>query len=293
MGLSWAHILGDAFSASEFMNMLGQYMQGSPGQSLTSHHQQPKIICLQDPPQPEYPPPNTTREPVSVKRVNPVGSHWVIPSTNCKIGTFTFNLSPKQVDQLHSRVHGSKMNDNNSTSPCFEVITTIMWKSIAKIRKDLDTNVVTICRPRTTKRHKIVPYNGQVIGTVEVTFSVSSADPMELIQLVVENVVDESDMVEELVNKEMGKHDFVVYGANLTFVDMEEANVYGFEIKGRRPRFASYTIGGIGDKGVIVLLPGPKNGIDGGNGNKLIMTFLPEDEIELLKSELKEEWCIG
>ncbi|XP_021759763.1 protein ECERIFERUM 26-like [Chenopodium quinoa] len=276
MGLSWAHILGDAFSATEFMNMWTQYMQG--------HHQNPKTLAIQHPSQPKYKPLSPTQEPTSVKRVNPVGDHWVNP-TNCKIGTHTFHLTPQQLDQLHLKVHGSKMNDKDS-SQCFEVITAIIWKSIAKIRNDLETKNVTICRPKTIKKEHGMPYNGQVLGTVEAKFSVSSADPLTLVHLIAENYVDEGNMVEELVNHDVSKFDYIVYGTNLTFVDMEQVDIYGFEIKGKRPTFACYTIDGVGDKGSILVLPGTKDG-------KLVVLHLDENEIESFKHELNKEWCIA
>lgn len=282
MGLSWAHILGDAFSASEFLNMWSQYMHG--------HHQHPKTLAPQDPTQPENLPLNPSHEPISVKRISPVGNHWVVPA-NCKIGTYTFHLTSKELGQLHFRIHGSKMN-GNSPIQCFEVITAIMWRSIAKIRKDLETKSVTICRPKTIKRQQVVPYNGQMLGTLKVNFPVSSVDPLNLVHLITENVTDESDMVEELVNNEMSEFDFIVYGANLTFVDMGKANVYDFKIKGNCPTFASYTIDGIEDKGAVLVLPGPTSKENEDNGSKLIVLLLPENEIEPLKNELKEEWCI-
>ncbi|XP_021776348.1 protein ECERIFERUM 2-like [Chenopodium quinoa] len=285
VGLSWAHILGDAFSAVEFMNTLGHYIQ-----IQGSNKEKPKLISLQDPPQSEYPLSKSTREPISVKRVDPVGSHWVLPF-NSKIGFHTIHLNSNQLGELHSMVHGTKMNDN-CTSQFFEVITSIMWKSIAKIRKDLETNVVTICRPKSIKRQGVVPHNGQMLGVVKVNFAVSNVAPLKLVHSIVEGVIDESDMVEELVNKETGESDFFVYGANLTFVDVEKADVYGFEMKEKHPRFASYSIGEIGDKGVVLVLPGPKDENSKGNDAKLIVVQLPEDEIEPLKSELKEKWCI-
>ncbi|KMT00206.1 hypothetical protein BVRB_1g020210 [Beta vulgaris subsp. vulgaris] len=282
VGLSWAHILGDAFSASEFMNTFSQYIQ--------NNHQQPKTISLQNTHQPTHPHPNPTRQPISVKRVGPVGNHWVLPA-NYKIGIHTLHLQLKQLHQLHSKVYGSKINDNGPTK-YFEVITAIIWRSIAKIRKDKETDIVTICRSKTSQRQQMMPYNGQVLSTVGANCSVSSVDPLLLVKFIAENLVEETEMVEELVNKELSTSDFIVYGRNLTFVDMEEVDIYNFKLKGKCPVFASYTVGGIGDKGVVMVLPGPRDGKDGEDDGKVIVLLLPEDEIECLKSEFKNEWCI-
>ncbi|CAO2834543.1 unnamed protein product [Amaranthus hypochondriacus] len=287
IGLSWAHVLGDPFSASQFMNTFSEYMQG--------HFQfhQPKVLTIQDAPapQPNYPLSDPTHEPISVKRVDPVGNHWVLP-TNSKLGTHTLLLTQKQLHQLHTKVSGTNLNDVKPIR-YFEVITAIVWKSIAKIR-DLKTNFVTICRPKSVKRKDLVPHNGQLLGRINVDFSVSNADPLKLINAIVDNVVDESEIVEKLVNKEMGKFDFYVYGANLTFIDMEEADIYGFKLKGNCPRFACYSIDGIGDKGAVLVVPGPQYGGNGEeHGSKLVVLHLPQDEIEPLKDELMKEWCIA
>ena len=285
IGLSWAHVLGDPFSASEFMDTFGEYMHG--------HFQfhQPKVLTIQHSPQPNCPLSDPTQEPISVKRVDPVGNHWVLP-TNCKIGTHTLLLTQKQLDQLHTKVSGTKHNDVKPTQ-YFEVITTIMWKSIAKIR-DLKTNCVTVCRPISVKRKGLVPHNGQLLGRINVDFSVSNADPLKLMNAIVDNVVDESEIVENLVNKEIDKFDFYVYGANLTFVDMEEADIYSFKLKENCPRFACYSIDGIGNKGAVLVVPGPQYGGNGeDHGSKLVVLHLPQDEIEPLKDELIKEWCIA
>ncbi|KAL2941375.1 Protein ECERIFERUM 26-like, partial [Bienertia sinuspersici] len=285
VGLSWAHILGDVLSASDFMNMWSQYMQGN--------HKDPKTLSLQYPQKSKHLPSSPAQEPISVKRVSPMGNNWVLP-TSSKIHTHTFHLTPKQLDELHSKIHGSNNDINdNSTSQSFEVITAILWKSIAKVRNDLETKSVTICRPKTINRQQRIPYNGQVLGTIEANFLVSGANPLTLVNMIVGELVDENDMIEELVNKEIGKFDFIFYGTNITFVDMTEADVYDFKLKGNSPTFASYTVGGIQDKGAIFVFPGPNKGTDEDNRGKVIMLNLPKNEIHSVKTELKEGWCIA
>ena len=46
-----------------------------------------------------------------------------------------------------------------------------------------------------------------------------------------------------------------MYGANLTFVNLEEADFYGMELKGQKPVHVSYFIDGVGDEGVVLVTP--------------------------------------
>lgn len=280
VGLSWAHILGDVFSASAFMNNLGQHLQGQKAQ----------ILAFPDLPKPEYPLRSPSQDPLSLKRVDPVHDHWVAP-TNCKMLTHFFSLSSTQLDEMLSRVHGPKV-DEERMGKYFEVISAIMWKTIAKIRKELEPKNVTICRPKSLNREQVIPYNGQVISTIEADFSASRANVLELVSLINENTVNESDMVEEMVERDKGKFDYIVYGANLTFVDMEDASIYGFKVEGERPIFASYTIGGVGEEGCVLVLPRPKDGNNGDDREKLVVVTLPEYELDEVKNELKNEWCV-
>ena len=280
VGLSWAHILGDVFSASAFMNVLGQHLQGKKAQ----------ILAYPDYPRPEYLLAGPSQEPLSLKRVDPVGEHWVA-ATNCKMGTHVFNLSSTQLAQLISKVHGPKA-DEQRVGKCFEVISAIMWRILAKIRKDLEPRVVTVCRPKSLERDHVIPHNGQVISTVEVNFSASHADTLKLVSMITENKVDESSLVEEVVEKDSGKFDYIIYGANLTFVDMEDADIYGFKVEGQCPIFASYTIGGVGEAGTVLVLPGVKDGKNGDTSGRVIIVTLPEYELEAVKNELKKEWYL-
>ena len=48
--------------------------------------------------------------------------------------------------------------------------------------------------------------------------------------LLVNQVVDGRSQIEELVESDGGVSDFIVYGAKLTFVDLEEANYYPYQL---------------------------------------------------------------
>ncbi|XP_015887196.3 protein ECERIFERUM 26-like [Ziziphus jujuba] len=269
-GLSWAHVLGDAFSAIDFINRWGQ------------------IMALY---QPNAPPPNTELEnfenspgiakelPLSLKRVDPVGDHWITPN-NSKMELFSFTITPSQITHFQMKVMG----------PIFESLCAIIWKSIATIRQDgSEPKTVSICK-NDHKKHKSGKLsNSLTISTVKTDISVPDADPNKLAKFLVDQAIDETTQIKEAVEKDQGVSDFVVYGANLTFVDFQEADLYGLEFQGHKPIFASYTIQGVGDKGVVLVLPGPPigSGKNGGDGI-LVTVILPEGEILELKSELRK-----
>ncbi|OIT34331.1 protein eceriferum 1 [Nicotiana attenuata] len=277
IGLSWAHVLGDVFSASNFINMWAQIMAGHqlPPQSLNNSRTNKFINPLLS---------TVENLPFSLKRVDPVGDHWRITNT-CKMISHSFHITEKQLNQHISKIFGPKQSAK--VKP-FDVISATMWKILAKVRgESAEPGIVTIiCRDNSCDREITqVSNNGQVISIVEAdNVKVSKANVFELAKLIAEKGVDETKVVEELMEKENGILDFVVYGANLTFVNLEEANIYGFELRGKKPLFASYNISGVGEEGVVLVLAGPAN-LNG----RIVNLVLPEDQIEGFKYELKEE----
>lgn len=271
MGLSWAHVLGDAFSASEFINMWGQILSGYPmPQSLMPI------------PAESNSPPAIPEKPLSLKRIEPVGDLWVT-ANNCKMETHSFHITPKQLRHLQST--------RPKIQP-FEAISAIIWKSLAKIRKDWEPRIVTICRKNPHRKENEFPSNGQMIGTVETDFSVAESDLAELGILIAEKTRDEGRAIEGGTEVENARSDFVTYGANLTFVNLEEAEIYGLEVKGHRPVFANYTLAGVGEEGVVLVSARPENGEEGGVGGRTATVILPEEELGELKNELNVEWGI-
>lgn len=87
-----------------------------------------------------------------------------------------------------------------------------------------------------------------------------------------------------------GKEDFIVYGANLTFVDLEEANniIYGVKLNGQKPIMANCVIHGVGDQGVVLVLPALED-----SSGRMITISLPEKELEQLKDKMGGEWGIA
>uniref|UniRef100_A0A2N9FL31 Uncharacterized protein n=1 Tax=Fagus sylvatica TaxID=28930 RepID=A0A2N9FL31_FAGSY len=209
---SGAHVLGDAFSASAFVNMFGQ---------IASGHKLPKYLHVPNPGKSKFPP-STRKEANSIKSVDRLGDCWLIPSN-------------------------SKMDTEYE-----------------------------------------YPTNGMVLSMVEADLSGVKADLSQVVELLAEKRVNENNVIEEMMEKENGEADYIVYGANLTLLNLEEAKIYDLELKGHRPIFANYAINGVGDEGVVLVLPGA-----GGTGNGLTVTMvLPENELALLKSKFERDWNI-
>lgn len=275
IGLSWAHVLGDSFSASNFINMWAQIMAGqlSP-QFLHKSTKTNKLI--------NNPILSTVGKlPFSLKRVDPVGDHWKI-TNSCKMHSHSFHITQEQLNQLISKVCVTKLKP-------FDVICATMWKMLAKVRGEYSSEpaIVTIIHrnnnPRDNETNEVSSNNQVIISIVDANdVRVSEADTSELAELIAEKTVDETRVIEELVEKENGVSDFVVYGANLTFVNLEEAKIYDLELRGKKPIFASYNISGVGDEGVILVLQGPE-------GGRIVNLVLPQKQIEGLKNKMREE----
>ncbi|XP_011084205.1 protein ECERIFERUM 26-like [Sesamum indicum] len=273
VGLSWSHVLGDAFSAAEFMNMLGRAVAGYDlGQPTSLAHSRTKVTTPNGPEK-------VGDDPLSIKRVGPVGDHWV-NVTKCKMEAFSFNVTPTQLSHLQS-----KLSPNGTQFGAFEALSAVIWQCIAKIR-EWDSNVVTICKgSEESKTCDGTLSNSQVVSVVNANFQILDSNPSELALLVQNGALDEREKIEEAMERDGGLPDFIVYGAKLTFVNLEDARFYAFEYRGQRPVNISYRIEGVGEEGTILVLPGPK----GDDGGRSVMAILPENEIEELKLELKRE----
>jgi hypothetical protein len=274
VGLSWAHVLGDAFAATAFMNMWGQILSG---------HAPPKCLHAPVPRKPKFPPTIPNKSIPTLKRVDPVGDCW-LTANNCKMETNYFQVTAEQLEQMVAKARAVAKVSH------FEVLSAIIWKYLSEIR-ERETRIVTICATNSHNRENEYPTNDMVLSTVEVDFSVAKADISELAELIAEKKVEEN---EETVEIENGEADYIAYGANLTFVNLEEAKIYGLELKGNRPAFANYAINGVGDEGVVLVLPGPINGKGEGEGRDgLVVTMvLPENQLPLLLNKLERDWNI-
>ncbi|KAL1323322.1 hypothetical protein HN51_033659 [Arachis hypogaea] len=273
LGLSWAHILGDPFAASEFINSWGRCMNYM---DLNKPINIPRPI-----PRPTGTGPQM--DPVCAKPVDPVGDHW-IPPNNCKMVTFSFQVTGSQMNYLQAQIWGPSADQ----TPPFESLCAVLWHCVAQVRPGFEPNTVTICKPDPSHGNDIIG-NNQFISKVEAgsEFSMSDTNFRVLASMLAEQGIDERNLIEEAMEKDQGVADFYVYGANLTFVDLEETNVYELELKGKKPRFVYTTVQGVGDEGVVLVMPWPKGANKNGSDGKFVTMILPEDQILKIKSELK------
>lgn len=276
MGLSWAHVLGDPFSASTCINMWGQYMKGHVPLPSKSLHMPPHK-------EPEYPLSTAIREPFSLKRVDPVGDYW-LTTNNCKMETHCFLFTAKQLDNIVSNIFDLVRPVKISH---FEIISAMIWKSLSKVRGDSGPKIVTICTRNSCTNESDgneVPSNKMVFSIVRTDFHPAKGDLHELAALIADKQEEENSLIEEAVDS--GNGDYIAYGTNLTFVSLEEADIYGLELKEHKPVFAYYTIKGVGDEGAVLVLPGKSN------GSRAVTVILPESRLADLKNELRKEWGI-
>ncbi|KAJ8762581.1 hypothetical protein K2173_008020 [Erythroxylum novogranatense] len=282
LGLSWAHVLGDPFSALNFINMWGEILQG---------HMPPKSLRLPNPVEHENPPPTSPRKPFSLKQVDPVGDSWVI-TNNSNMETYTFHLTPKQLENILSSVHGSVLGSANLSS--FDIIAAVIWKSLSKTREDSGPRVVTICTRSTQKSsaRTEVPGNNMRFGSVEADFSVAKVEASELAQLIAEKQEDENSLIAETVRVHQGNLGYILYGANLTFVNLEDAGVYDLKLKGQKPVFANYTIKGVGEEGTVLVLPSKSDNKTTKDVGRTITTILPGDQLTGLRGVLRQDWNV-
>ncbi|XP_047342660.1 protein ECERIFERUM 2 [Impatiens glandulifera] len=265
IGLSWAHILGDLFSASEFINVWATLVAGQ--------FHPPKIS-----PSPVNPIVGETSH-ISFKTITSVGDYWLVP-TNSEMGTHTFHFTPKQIAGLQHLVL-------DKLRP-FHVLAAFMWKHLSKLRNDNDHKILIVSHEKYFGRgENELPSNTHVrIGTVEADFSIAKCDLERLANLICKEVIDESGTIYNNIGGE--DSDFVVYGGSyLTFVDAEDIDLYGLQMNEEKSVFTNYMVAGIGDCGAVLVLPSGFEE-DGFYGRTVTVT-LPINEIKELKIEVKNE----
>ncbi|PIA56200.1 hypothetical protein AQUCO_00700509v1 [Aquilegia coerulea] len=277
VGLSWAHVLGDAFSASDFINTWGQVMAGKhPPKSLNHPKEHSKTVT-----------PSTVTELLSVKKIEAVKDSWIARNT-CGMETFSFQLTATQLKHLQSQICNTS---ETGQVPVFETLCAVIWHSLAKIRGDSESRIITTCRNGIQDREDGTLGNYQTIGVVIAELSIVETEASALAALIVKQLADESNMIEDTMARDEGS-DFIVYGANLTFVDLEDANLYGLKFKGQEPVFTNYYIDGAGKEGVVLVLPGPEAAQGSDSRGRTVTVVLPENEVMELRNKLKEEWSI-
>ncbi|XP_019445468.1 PREDICTED: protein ECERIFERUM 26-like isoform X2 [Lupinus angustifolius] len=272
-GLSWAHILGGPLSASDFINTWGQTMVNL---CLDKSINVPRALKL-----------NQTisdKHPICVKKVDSVGDHWILPN-NIKMDTFSFLVSNPQINYLQENIWGQ--NDNRT--PPFESICAIIWQCLAQVKGGFKPNIVTVCKTDPHRMRNDIIGNNQMIKKVEADskYSIVNTDLRILASLLANQGIDEVSEIEKAIEKEEGIADFFVYGANLTFVDLQEINVYDLQLMGHKPRFVYYTLQGVGDEGVVLVMPCNNGSTNNCNDGKFVTIILAEDQMVKFKIELK------
>ncbi|KAI3882002.1 hypothetical protein MKX03_014571 [Papaver bracteatum] len=273
IGISWAHVLGDALLASHVINYWGQLVStGHLPHNLQKL--EPKTVT------------EGNRTFVDLqplfKRVDPVGDYWKFVN-NCNMITSYFQIDPAKLNNILLRINGQC---GTRQIPTFECLSAIIWKTLAKIRTKEEPRVVTICRNRSYQINNAHSGNNQIFGTVKANCQVKDANLSDLAALMLDQTTHEQCQMDQEIEKDGGLSDFVVYGANLTFLDLEESKIYEMELKGHKPVFANYVVEGVANLGLVLVLPGPSN------KGRTVTVILPENEILQLRTELEKEWCI-
>ncbi|KAL4561094.1 hypothetical protein LXL04_033256 [Taraxacum kok-saghyz] len=279
VGMSWAHALGDAFSAMSFIRLWAQVIVGhNPTQPITMVQSQTTSSDIQSP--------NPKPDLLSVKRVGPVGDLWST-SNKSKMETFSFYISMSELTGLQAKITQEKVGPQ---IPPFECICVMIWHCLGKLRHVSEPQAVTICKSDLRNRAKgVITNKSQTIEVVKADIPISECDPVQLGLLMMNHAVDERIKIEEEMKKDDMISDFLIYGANLTFVDLSDVPFYEFEVRGQKPIYANCFIDNIDDGGVVLVLPTPKGCSDG----RIVSITLPESEVVGLKTVLNEDWCIS
>ncbi|KAE9602999.1 hypothetical protein Lal_00018376 [Lupinus albus] len=272
-GLSWAHILGDPLSASDFINTWGQVMINL---HLNKPINVPRALKLSQP--------ISNKHPICVKKVDSVGDHWILPN-NIKMDTFSFPLSNTQINYLQENIWGQ--NDDRTSS--FESVCAVIWRCMAQLKGGLEPKIVTVCKTDPYRMRNDIIGNNQMIKKVEASSecSIVDTDLRVLASLLTNQGIDEVSEIEKAMEKDKGMSDFFVYGANLTFVDLQEINVHDLQLMGHKPKFVYYTLQGVGEEGVVLVMPSINGSTDNGNDGKFVTIILAEDQMVKFKIELK------
>ncbi|KAG5413857.1 hypothetical protein IGI04_001424 [Brassica rapa subsp. trilocularis] len=255
LGLSWAHVLGDVVSASTFMKTMGQLMS-TRGPSKPVYPKKPEL----------NPHANghvdDDGEAISIKKVESVGKYWLL-SNKCKMGRFNFKFSLEQIDRLMAKYQSASEVD---------ILYALIWSSILNIRGEKDTNVITICDRKTSS----TCWNDDLVISV-VERKDEMTEVSELAGLIANERREETGVIKGMIDKDRGSSDFITYGANLTFVNLDMCDE--LEIKGEKPDFVNFTIHGVGDKGVVLVFPK-------GEFARVVSVVMPEEELAKLKIEV-------
>ncbi|XP_020582226.1 LOW QUALITY PROTEIN: protein ECERIFERUM 26-like [Phalaenopsis equestris] len=272
IGFSWAHLLGDAVSASNFINLWGQLLSGK---EIPKNFQ---LHNLKNDPEKSIPAELDSVLPSSVEQVKQVGDFWLNSNTQ-RMATFSIELTATKLNYLQSKI--------STKISIFQTIASLLWQNIAKIRAEKEPKLVTVCSNSSIESNGILS-NQIKVKTVASNSSPAKTELLELAKLLNKEAIDEMKSVQDLLNRETEKLDVILYGSNLTFVDMESINFYKLELKGQQPVHVEYNIDGVGDEGAVLVLQGHV-----GTSGRVISLILPEEEILQLRELLENDWGIA
>ncbi|CAN6269225.1 unnamed protein product [Urochloa humidicola] len=260
LGFSWAHLIGNVFSAATCFNKWAQIVSGKKPE--------PTVLTPENKPLQGHSPAAAAAAPLSVKQVGPIEDHWLVPSGR-DMACYSFHVTVKKIQQ--QRRHGAA-----AEAGTFELVAALIWQAVARIR-DGGVDTVTVVRADAAARSGRALGNEVKVGYAEASgTSPAKTEVGELAALLASGaVVDETDAVAAF------QGDVLVYGgAHLTLVDMEQVDVYGLEIKGQRPVHVEYGMDGVGEEGAVLVQP------DAEGSGRTVTAVLPRDEIESLRAAL-------
>ncbi|CAN6236206.1 unnamed protein product [Urochloa humidicola] len=260
LGFSWAHLIGDVFSATTCFNKWAQILSGKKPE--------PTVLTPDNKPAQAHSP---AAAPRSVKQVGPIEDHWLVPAGR-DMACYSFHVTEPALKKLHQQ------GQQHAAAPAactFELVAALLWQAVARIRAG-GVETVTVVKADAAAR------SGRALGNeVKVGYAgASGSSPAttevgELAALLAGGFVDETAAVAAFPG------DALVYGgAHLTLVDMEQVDLYGLEIKGQRPVHVEYGMDGVGEEGAVLVQPAA-----GGRG-RIVTAVLPRDEIESLRDAL-------
>ncbi|KAL6012614.1 hypothetical protein ACLOJK_003103 [Asimina triloba] len=265
--------MGDICTASTFINMWGQFLtRGTPPYIQPSPLPRTKV---------ERPtkPASLPATPPSVKHVADTGDHWFTPHASAM--STSFHITDAQLKQLKSKT-------TDEIGP-FEVISAMFWQCLAKVRGENEPKRVTVCRnDSNAAKGRGILNNKQIISTYETSSYIAGAELSELAALIAGETFDESKDIEAVVESEDGLSDLILYGVNLTFVDLEDVNCYGLEVKGHKLASVHFSLDGVGSEGAVLVMPRLPTSEQGwAQGGRKVTVILPENQVSQLRNELQ------
>lgn len=264
IGMHWSHLIGDATSSFNFINLWTNILNTKKPVPKPENQYTKLTTTLT----------TTTDTLYSIKKIESVGDFWLKPST-VQMSSFSFQINEPKLKNLLSKI-------SNNASP-FEAISALAWHAISSIREGKGTSLVTVIKNESSQERKLCLKNGMSISTVTTDSLISKLELSELAMLVKNVKGDDKIDIDDMVEKENGKDDYVVYGANLTFVDMEGVGFYGLDVKGQKPAHVDCVVHGAGEGGAVLV-------IKGNDEAREVTVILPVEEVLKVKQELEKEW---